>query len=322
MPLRIPIAKFVAKRLAFGLLTLFIVSVLIFVLTHALRGDPASIILGRDATPEALKDLRSKSGLDKSLMNQYGRWISGVLHGDLGESFITHRSVWEYLSPRVGKSLFLMFCTGLISVPLSIAVGSYAALRRDRHFDNISSIVLLILASLPEFVVGALLVILLATNITHILPGTSTSFDKPPWGDPKLLILPILTLVIAVLPYVARVTRAAVLEVLESDYVEMARLKGMPERTVLLRHALPNAIGPILQVIALNLAYLAGGVIVVEAVFNYEGIGTALREGVRSRDLPVIQFLALTISSVYILTNLAADIGTVLATPRLRTSLT
>ena len=176
---------------------------------------------------------------------------------------------------------------------------------------------------MPEFVVGALLVIVFATTLTHLLPATTyLSPEDPPWANLKGIILPVATLVIAVTPYVARVTRAAVIEVLESDYIEMARLKGMPERTVLWRHALPNALGPVFQVIALNLAYLAGGVIVVEWLFNFPGIGTALNDSVRSRDLPVVQFLALTISGVYVVTNLVADVCTVLATPRLRTKLT
>ncbi len=323
MALRVPITKFVAKRLVFGVLTLLVVSVLIFVLTHALRGDAASIVLGRDATPEALAEIRSTHGLDKPLVTQYVDWISGVVRGDLGTTFTNNEPVWGLLSARVGASLFLLFCAGLVSIPVSIALGSLAALKRDGKYDSGSGIVMLILAALPEFVVGSLLVILLATNVSHLLPATDyLSPDDPPWANMKGIILPVLTLVLAVVPYVSRVTRAAVIEVLESDYVEMARLKGMPERTVLVRHALPNAIGPIFQVIALNLAYLAGGVIVIEWLFNYPGIGSALNEAVRSRDLPVVQFLALVIAAVYIVTNLLADIGTVLATPRLRTKLT
>lgn len=322
MSLRLPIAKFVARRALLGVVTLFVVSVLVFLLTHAMRGDTASVILGREATPAALRQLRHDFGLDKSLLFQYRHWIGGVVRGDLGQSFTTRQPIWEALSSRVASSLFLLFCAGVVSIPLSIVVGAYAALRRDRLFDNTSSIILLIFAAMPEFVVGAFLVIVFATNVTHLLPATFyLSPDDPPWGNMKGIILPVMTLVIAVLPYVARVTRAAVVEVLESDYVEMARLKGMPERTVMWRHALPNALGPIFQVIALNIAYLAGGVIIIEWLFNYPGIGSALNDAVRSRDLPVVQFLALAIAAVYVVTNLLADIGTVLATPRYRTKL-
>ncbi len=321
--MRLPLVKFVVRRLFLGVATLFVVSVLIFVLTKAMRGDTASIVLGREATPEALKELRSDFGLDRPIITQYTSWIGGVVTGDLGKSFTTRASVWEALSPRVSSSLFLLLCAGLVSIPLSLAVGSYAALHRDRRFDSWSSFILLAVAALPEFIVGTFLVIVFATVMTKLLPATFyLSPDQPPWGNMKGIILPVVTLSISVLPYVARVTRAAVVEVLESDYVEMARLKGMPERTVLWRHALPNAIGPIFQVIALNLAYLAGGVIVVEWLFNYPGIGSALNDAVRARDLPVVQFLALSIAAVYIVTNLLADIGTVLATPRLRTRLT
>jgi len=178
------------------------------------------------------------------------------------------------------------------------------------------------LAAMPEFVVGTILTIIFSTTIWQLLPAvTYLEVGAPPWSDMQGLILPVLTLLIAVTPYVARVMRAAMVEVLESDYVEMARLKGMDERTVLWRHAMPNAVGPAFQVIALNLAYLAGGVIIVERLFNFPGIGSALADAVRSRDLPVIQFLALIIAAVYVLTNLLADIGTVLVTPRLRTRL-
>lgn len=318
-----PITKFILRRLGLGVVTLFVVSVLIFVLTKAMRGDTASIVLGREATPEALAALRKEFGLDRPLVTQYLDWIGGVVTGDLGRSFTTRDSVWETMRSRIGASLFLLLCTSVVCIPLSIAVGSYAALRRDRRFDRLSSFVLLALAATPEFVVGSFLVILLATNVTHLLPAIALlSPGDPPWSNMKGLILPILVLTISVLPYVARVTRAAVIEVLESDYVEMARLKGMPERTVLVRHALPNALGPVFQVVALNLAFLAGGVIVVEWLFNYPGIGSALNDAVRARDLPSVQFLALSISGVYVVTNLLADIATVLATPRLRTSLT
>jgi peptide/nickel transport system permease protein len=230
--------------------------------------------------------------------------------------------VADYLGDRVGYSFFLMGVAAIASIPLSIFVGSYAALKRDKKFDTSSSIGTLVLAAMPEFVVGTLLIILFATTVfqwlpavTYLPPGTA------PWQDLDGIILPVATLVISVSPYVARVMRAAMVEVLESDYVEMARLKGMPERTVLWRHSLPNAIGPTLQVIALNLAFLAGGVIIVERLFNYPGIGSALADAVRSRDMPVVQFLALVIAGVYVVTNLLADVGTVLVTPRLRTRL-
>jgi peptide/nickel transport system permease protein len=180
--------------------------------------------------------------------------------------------------------------SAVISVPISIAIGSYAALRREKIFDTLSSNLMLLVAALPEFVVAVLLVILLSTNVFHLLPATS---PVPPgthaWDYPDELVMPVATLVLAVAPYVSRIMRASMIEVLESDYVEMARLKGLPERTVLIRHALPNAIGPVFQVIAINLAYLAGGVVVIESVFNYPGIGLALVDAVNNHDIPVVQ---------------------------------
>ena len=317
-----PIILFIGKRAVFGVTTLLVVSLLIFLVTQALPADPASAILGREATPEALAAIRADLGLDRPWYVQYLDWLGGVLTGDFGTSYATRMPVAEYLGSRVGYSFFLMAVAALASIPLSILVGSYAALKRDKKFDTSSSIGTLVLAAMPEFVVGTLLIIVFATTVfqwlpavTYLPPGTA------PWQDLDGIILPVATLVISVSPYVARVMRAAMVEVLESDYVEMARLKGMPERTVLWRHSLPNAIGPTLQVIALNLAFLAGGVIVVERLFNYPGIGSALADAVRSRDMPVVQFLALIIAGVYVVTNLLADVGTVLVTPRLRTRL-
>ncbi len=203
-----------------------------------------------------------------------------------------------------------------------MAIGAYAALRRDRAFDNASSAGTLILAGMPDFVIGTLLIVLFATNVFHVLPATvRIRPGEPPWSDWKGLVLPVATLTLAVVPYVARVMRASTIEVLESDYVEMARLKGIPERTVLWRHALPNAIGPTFQVIALNIAYLVGGVVLVETLFNYTGIGLALVDAAREANLPVVQFLAMLIAAIYVVTNLLADVGTILVTPRLRTRL-
>ena len=316
------ILSFVIKRIALGILTLFIVSLLIFAVTQALPADPAEAMLGREATPEALDALRTEFGLDKPIVVQYSNWLFGIFSGDLGTSFATSMPVGEYVIPRVGASFFLLLIAAVGSIPISIIIGANAALRRDRKFDTASSLISLIFAAMPEFIVGTILTIIFSTTIWQLLPAvTYLEVGAPPWSDIKGLTLPVLTLLISVTPYVSRVMRAAMVEVLESDYVEMARLKGMDERTVLWRHAMPNAVGPAFQVIALNLAYLAGGVIVVERLFNFPGIGSALADAVRSRDLPVIQFLTLIIASVYVLTNLLADIGTVLVTPRLRTRL-
>jgi peptide/nickel transport system permease protein len=314
---------FILRRLLVGVLVLALVSVVVFAATQALPGDPARAILGRTATPASLKELRHQLHLDRPVLTQYTSWVTGLLHGDLGTSLAARQPVSTYLHDRLINSAFLVVIAGLISIPLSVAIGAYAALRRDKTFDVVSSVGTLLLAALPEFVVGVALVVLFATTVfPHTLPGVSLlAPGARPWSQLKEMVLPITTLVIAVTPYVARIMRASMIEVLESDYVEMARLKGAPERVVIMRHALPNALGPTFQVIAINLAYLAGGVIVVEYVFNYAGIGGALQNAVSTRDLPVVQALAMLIAALYVVLNMLADIATILVTPRLRTRL-
>jgi peptide/nickel transport system permease protein len=315
------IAAFIARRLLLGLLVLFFVSILVFVATQAL-GDPARAILGRDATPASIAALREELNLDQPLIGQYLTWASGLLTGELGTSLANQLPVATYLGPRLVNSSVLVLVAAVVSIPLSIAIGSWAALRREKTFDVVTSNLMLVLAALPEFVVAVLLVIVFATTVLHVLPAISqVAPGQRPWEIPEALVLPTAALVIAVAPYVARIMRASMVEVLESDYVEMARLKGLPERTVLLRHALPNAMGPVFQVIAINLAYLAGGVVVVEYVFNYSGIGTALQDAVVNHDLPVVQAVAMLIAGVYVVLNLLADVATIVVTPRLRTRL-
>lgn len=317
------IPGFVVRRLLLGVLVLFLVSLVVFAATQALPGDPARSILGRTATPASLKALREQLGLSGSVLSQYVDWITGLLHGDAGNSLAAQEPVSDLLGDKVVNSAFLVFLSGIISIPISIAIGSYAALRRDRTFDVTSSLTTLVFAALPEFVVGISLVVIFSTTVfTGFLPAiTIIPPGGRPWDDMQAMILPTATLVLAVTPYVVRIMRASMIEVLESDYVEMARLKGLPERTVIVRHALPNALGPTFQVIAINLAYLAGGVIVVEYVFNYAGIGGALRDAVSTQDLPVVQALSMLIAAVYVVLNLMADIATIIVTPRLRTRL-
>jgi len=316
------ILKLVLRRLALGVLTLFVVSLAVFLLSQALPSDPARAVLGREATEENVAAFRAQYGLDQPMITQYTTWIKGLLQGEPGVSYSNGQPIMDFLGDRIQNSLFLMFMGSLISIPLSLVIGSYAALRRDKAFDNANSVSSLILAAMPEFVLGAFLVVLFATNVWNIFPATiRIRPGEPPWSDMKGMILPLMTLTLAVTPYVSRVVRASMIEVLESDYVEMGRLKGLPERTVLWRHAMPNAIGPTFQVIALNVAYMAGGVVVVESLFNFPGIGLAMRDAVRDVNIPVVQFLAMFISFIYVVTNLAADIGTILVTPRLRTRL-
>jgi peptide/nickel transport system permease protein len=313
------VVRFIVRRLLLGLLTLFIVSLIVFAATQLLPSDPATAILGRNATPASVADLREKLGLDRSATSQYTSWLKGIVTGDPGESFNARIPIVDYIGSRVINSLFLLVLASVISIPLSLALGAYQAGRRDKSFDNISSFSMLGLAAMPEFVVGLLLVILFSTVVWQVLPAVTQIGSDRPWEHLDQMILPTLTLVLGSVPYISRVTRAALIEVMESDYVEMARLKGAPERTVMWRHAMPNSLGPVFQVIALNIAYFAGGVIVVEYLFNYPGIGGALQSAVRVRDIPVIQFLVMVLATVYVLTNVIADVATILVTPRLRT---
>ena len=314
---------FVLRRVLLGLLTLFLVSIVVFAATQTLPGDAARAFLGRNATPESLATLRKQLHLNEPVVSQYLHWLGGIFRGDLGNSLTgSQQPVTSVIGARIENSGVLMLIAAVISVPLSIALGAIAARRRDGVFDHTTSIVLLALAALPEFVTAILLVVLLGTSLFHFLPPVSLiPPGGHPWNYPKELVLPVIALVFAVTPYIARIMRASMIEVLESDYVEMARLKGLREQTVLWRHALPNGIAPAIQVIALNLAYLAGGIVVVEFVFAYPGIGSAFVGAVHNRDLPTVQALGILIAAAYVFLNVAADVETILVSPRLRTSL-
>jgi peptide/nickel transport system permease protein len=312
---------FVTRRFLLGVLTLFLVSIVVFGATQALPSDPARAILGGSATPENVAALREQLHLDRPLFQQYTTWLGGLARGDLGDSLANQHPVTDLLGRRVVNSGFLVLFSALLSVPLAIAIGSLTALRRDRLGDHVASIVSLALAALPEFVIGIALVLLFGTSVFHVLPAVSTvDPGRPIWDQLNLLVLPTVTLALTVTPYIARITRGSMIEVLESDYIEMARLKGLREWRVITHHALPNAIVPTIQVIALQLAYLAGGIVVVEFVFGYPGIGAALVDAVANRDLPVVQALTLLIAALYVCLNLVADVATILVSPRLRTS--
>jgi peptide/nickel transport system permease protein len=316
------VAGFIVRRTLLGILTLFLVSIVVFAATQALPGDAARAILGRTATPDSLAALREQLNLGEPVLQQYGQWLSGFVSGDLGNSLAANEPVKSVLGKRIENSAVLVLLAALVSTPLAIAFGAISARRRDGPFDHATSIVLLSLAALPEFVVAIGLVVLLGTTVLTVLPAVSIiPPDSSPWSHPKELVLPTLTLVIAVFPYTARIMRASMVEVLESDYVEMAQLKGLAERRVIWRHAVPNAIAPTIQVTALNLAYLAGGIVVVEYVFGYAGIGSALVDAVHNRDIPVVQALAMLIATVYVVLNVVADVAAILVSPRLRTSL-
>jgi peptide/nickel transport system permease protein len=315
------LSRLILRRIGLGLLTLWLVSLIVFAAVLALPGDAATAILGKEATPDRVAALRDQLNLNDSVISQYFQWLGGLLTGDLGTSAATQEPVSDLLSARVGNSVFLVVVASLVALPLSLLIGVWTAMRRDRPVDHITSTVTLVLAALPEFVIGIALVLLFATSVFHVLPAVSL---LPPgthaWEDPKVVVLPAATLVLAVTPYISRIMRGSMVEVLESEYVTMARLKGLPERTVIWRHAVPNAIVPAIQVTALQLAWMAGGVVVVEFVFQYPGIGAALVDAVALRDMPVVQTVTMLAAGIYVGLNLLADIATILVTPKLRTA--
>ena len=313
------LAGIALRRVGLGLLTLLFVSLLVFATTQALPGDAARSILGKEATPERLEAVRARLHLDRPVWQQYATWLGGIAVGDFGQSLATEQPVSELVGSRIGNSAFLVLVAGLIAVPLSLLLGVAAAVRRDRLFDHVFTIASLVLAALPEFVIGISLILVFATQLLHLFPAVAIlADDKPIWAQIDQVMLPAMTLDLAVIPYMSRIVRGSMIEVLESEYVQMARLKGLSPRRVIWRHALPNAIVPFVQVTALQLAWLAGGVVVVEFVFRFPGIGQALVDAVANRDLPVVQALTVLVGAIYVLLNVAADIATVLLTPRLR----
>jgi peptide/nickel transport system permease protein len=314
-------SKQLLRRIGLGILTLWLVSLVVFAAVIALPGDAATAILGKEATPDRVAALREQLHLNQSIVSQYTHWLGGILTFNLGNSAATQQPVSQLLSDRVGNSAFLVFIASVIAIPLSIVLGVWMAMRRDRAVDHVSSTITLVLAALPEFVIGIGLILIFATGLFHLFPAVSLlAPGQKAWSAPNTVVLPAATLVLAVTPYISRIMRGSMIEVLESEYVTMARLKGLPERQVIWRHAVPNAIVPAIQVAALQLAWMAGGVVVVEFVFQYPGIGAALVDAVGNRDMPVVQTVTMLAAGIYVALNLAADLATILVTPRLRTA--
>ncbi len=309
----------VIVRICLGLITIFAVSVVIFLATQALPGNAAYAVLGHSATPQRLKALEDQLHLNRSLPSQYGSWISGVLRGNFGTSLANGESVSSLIGPRLVNSAVLVIGAGLIGTLFAGVLGLIAAARRDKLFDHIASVIALTVTALPEFVVAIAVVIVFSVNVFHILPAVSViPPGTSPLSDLSALVLPIATLALVIAPYIFRMMRGAMIEALESDYVEMAELKGISRKRVLLVHALPNSLPPVIQVIGLNLLYLAGGIVVVEYVFNYPGIGAALVDAVSNRDIPTIQFIVLILAAFYVFVNITTDVVALLASPRRR----
>ncbi|NIH72087.1 MULTISPECIES: ABC transporter permease [Auritidibacter] len=313
--------KLIVRRLGISLLILLAVSIVVFCATLLLPGSPATAILGQQATPERIAALEAEMNLDRPAWERYFLWLGGLFTGDFGTSTSTGGPISEYLGEPLVNSLVLMVLAAVLSIPIGIGVGIYTARHRGKKRDQTITWISLALAAMPEFVIGIGLVTLFATSVFQILPAvTMNPPDQRVWEFPTQLILPTLALLLVVSPYIARMTRTTMIEALDSGYVEMARLKGVPERRVVFRHALPHAIGPVAQVVAIQLAWLAGGVVVIEYLFRYPGLGQALIDAVTYRDVQVVQAISLLIAVVYVLVNLAADIVGILANPKLRSA--
>ncbi|MEA2331672.1 MAG: peptide/nickel transport system permease protein [Thermoleophilaceae bacterium] len=314
--------RLITLRIALGVLTLWLVSVLVFVGTQVLPGDTATAILGPSATPDRLAALRKLLHLDDSVVAQYWHWLSSLVQGDLGTSASAGVPLSEILSSRVQNSGVLMLASGLIAVPVGLGLGVWAAIRRDRLADHLTSGSSLVLAALPEFVIGMALVLLFATTVFQWLPAVSLlGPGQAIWSKPQAAVLPVAALALAVIPYITRIMRGSMIEVLQSDYVQTARLKGLPERTVILRHSVPNALVPAIQVTALQLAWLAGGVVVIEYLFSFPGVGGLLVDSVTGREITIVQDVSLLIAAVYVTLNVLADVLCILITPKVRTGI-
>ncbi|MEP3778439.1 MULTISPECIES: ABC transporter permease [Rhodobacterales] len=310
--------EILGKRLLIGLATLIFVSILVFVGTEILPGDVAHAILGQGATPELLAQVRDRLGLNEPMYVRYFVWLTNFVVGDFGTSLANGADIGTEIARRGKNTVILATCTALIAVPLAITLGLLAATKPGGLVDRVVTSTSLALISFPDFLVAVILVTIFAVKL-HWLPAIASirpSYDIFDWI--RILILPVAGLTFTILAHMVRMTRSAVLNVLSSPAIEMAILKGVPRRRLLLRHALPNAFGPIVNVVALNLAYLISGVVVIETLFNFPGLGRFMVEAVTNRDVPIVQTCAMIFCSFYILLNMSADILSIMANPRVR----
>lgn len=312
------IGSFVLRRLAFLLLTMFVVSIVIFAVTEILPGDVATMILGTEATEQQRVILREQMGLNRPAPERYIEWITNFVQGNLGDSLRMGLPVSEVIAPRLRNSAALAVLAFAMGIPLALILGIVAALRRDRVADHTIATFTLVALSLPEFVLGIILIILLA-SVWKLLPPASVMDPRANLFDNfKFLILPSLTLMLSLLAHTSRMMRASLIEVLDTNYVRTATLKGLPRAVVVFKHALRNALLPTITVIAINLGFLLGAVVVVETVFSYPGIGSLVVFAVQNRDVPLLQSTVLIVAAAYTLSNLLADILYAVLNPQVR----
>ncbi|NVZ40172.1 ABC transporter permease [Pseudomonas sp. 21615526] len=309
--------KLVLQRLALGLLSLFAVSVIIFLAVGMLPGDIAQAMLGQSATPETIAAFRAQLGLDLPPLSRFVQWLLRLLHGDLGASLANQRPIAELIGARLGNTLRLAALAALVSVPLALVLGMLAALYRNSWFDRLLNTSALSAVSFPEFFVAYLLILVFSVKLGWFPSLSNLAPDASFATILERSVLPVATLSLVVIAQMMRMTRASLINLLASPYIEMARLKGISQSRIIWRHALPNALAPIVNVIALNLAYLVVGVVVVEVVFVYPGLGQLLVDSVSKRDIPVVQACSLIFAATYILLNTGADVLSSATNPRL-----
>ena len=310
--------RMVFQRILIGFVTLWVVSVLVFLMTNALPGDVAQIVLGQAATPESLAAYRAERGLDQPLLFQYFGWLGDMLTGNLGISKAGGATISSLIAGRLGNTMFLAALVSLISVPLSVALGLLAAMYPGTWIDRALTFGTLALISVPDFFIATFSVLFLAVYLGWLPAIANVAPENTFWEMARGIAMSLIVLIIVVAAQMIRMTRAGILNVMNSPYIEMAILKGVPRKRIILRHAFFNTIGPIVNVIALNLAYLVSGVVIVETIFSYPGLAKLMIDGVQTRDLPLVQACAMIFCGTYVILIILADVAAILANPRLR----
>jgi peptide/nickel transport system permease protein len=325
-----PVTSMIVRRALLGVVTIVMIAIIVYAATLVIPGNAATAILGRDAQPAKVASLEAELGLDEPVLTRFFNWAEKAIQLDFGNSLgegqaITQHeasaenSVTSLASDRLANSAVLVAVAAVISTILGLLTGVYAAYRRDGFFDTVGSVVALIASALPEFVVAIFCVLLFATGVFTWFPAISVlQPGQSILSEPDKLVLPVLALVIVVTPYMFRMTRGAMIEALDSEYVEFARMKGVSTARIAFRHALPNALPPIIQVVGLNLLFLAGGIVLVEAIFNFPGIGSMLVAAINGRDVNEIQYIVILLAVFYVLLNIITDVCVLLVTPRRR----
>ena len=308
----------IVRRILLGIVLLWAISVVIFAGTQILPGDVATAMLGQQATPQAVENIRKELGLERPAIQRYSEWLVNAVQGDLGRSYSNRQDIAKSIAPRLSNTLYLAAMSALFAIPLALLLGLISVLYAGTVIDRGIAVATLATISLPEFFVAYILIAYLAISLGLLPSSALVTSSMSGWQRLTAVALPCMTLVIAVTGHMVRMTRASLLSVMSSPYIETAQLKGLPRWRILLKHALPNALSPVINVIALNLAYLVVGVVVVEVIFVYPGMGQYMVDHVAKRDVPVVQACGLIFAAVYIGLNIIADVIVILTNPRLR----